>query len=73
MRVDAEAPRTGVVRHTNSAYLTMVALNEDGQPAAIRPLALQGAVEVRRNREAQLRRANRLAEREQLVRARDES
>jgi acyl-CoA hydrolase len=72
VRVEAEDPRTGVVRHTNSAYLTMVALDDDGQPAIVRPLALQTPLEERRNREAQLRRANRLAEREQLLRARGE-
>src|SRR4051812_47899293 len=27
VRVEAEDPRSGVVRHTNSAYLTMVALD----------------------------------------------
>jgi len=70
VRVEAEDPHTGVVRHTNSAYLTMVALESDGRPATVRPLALQGEAEERRNRDAQLRRANRLAEREQLMRGR---
>ena len=32
VRVEAENPRTGERRHTNSAYLTMVAVDEDGQP-----------------------------------------
>jgi len=66
VRVEAENPRTGKVRHTNSAYLTMVALDDDGRPVAVPPLATESAAEERRAREAQLRRANSLAEREQL-------
>jgi acyl-CoA hydrolase len=45
VRVEAENPRTGEVRHTNSAYLTIA--------------------------EAQVRRANRLAERDALRAARE--
>ena len=30
VRVEAENPRTGEVRHTNTAYLTMVALDDEG-------------------------------------------
>ena len=66
VRVEAENPRTGEVRHTNSAYLTMVALDDDGRPVAVPPLATETPVQERRAREAQLRRANSLAEREQL-------
>jgi acyl-CoA hydrolase len=73
VRVEAEDPRTGIVRHTNSAYLTMVALDDDGAPALVRPLELRTPLEERRNREAQVRRANRLAEREQLLRDRGEA
>ena len=70
VRVEAENPRTGDVRHTNSAYLTMVALDEDGAPAPVPTVGCTSDTEHRREREAQLRRANRLAEREQLVRER---
>jgi acyl-CoA hydrolase len=66
VRVDAENPRTGERRHTNSAYLTMVAVDEGGRPAAVPPLAVETPEERRREREAQLRRSNRLAEREQI-------
>ncbi len=38
VRVEAENPRTGEVRHTNTAYLTMVALDDDGRPAPVPPL-----------------------------------
>ena|SRR5947209_4715256 len=70
VRVQAENPRTGVVRHTNTAYLTMVALDEQGQPTAVPPVIAQTETEVRRQREAELRRGNRLAEREEIVRRR---
>jgi acyl-CoA hydrolase len=61
VRVDAEQPRHGTVRHTNTAYLTMVALDDDGRPTEVPPLAAESEVERRREREAQTRRRNRLA------------
>jgi acyl-CoA hydrolase len=70
VRVEAENPRTRERRHTTTAYLTMVALGEDGRPTQIAPLRCESETEHRREREAQLRRANRLSEREQIVRAR---
>jgi len=75
VRVDAENPVTGAARHTNTAYITMVALDADGRPAPVPPLAPGTATETRRMREAELRRANRLAEREEIVarRAAEES
>ena len=66
VRVEAENPRTGEVRHTSTAYLTMVAIDEDGQPTAVPPLAIESDDEQRRQREAGLRRENRLSEREQI-------
>jgi len=67
VRVEAENPRTGVVRHTNTVYLTMVALGDDGRPTAVPHLIPMTPVEQRRQREAELRRTNRLAERAQIV------
>jgi acyl-CoA hydrolase len=72
VRVEAESPRTGEVRHTNSAYLTMVALDEDGRPTPVPPLELRGAREERRAREAQLRREGALAERAEILSSRDD-
>jgi len=66
VRVDTENPRTGERRHSNSAYLTMVAVDEQGNPVAVPPLLTSTAEERRRESEAQLRRSNRLAEREQI-------
>ncbi|MEA2299145.1 MAG: hypothetical protein QOF77_2081 [Solirubrobacteraceae bacterium] len=72
VRVTAENPLTGQVRHTNSAYLTMVALGDDGRPVPTPGLLTETAEEARRGRDAQLRRANRLAERDQILRHRAE-
>jgi acyl-CoA hydrolase len=68
VRVDAEQPRDGTMRHTNTAYLTMVALDDDGRPSEVPPLQAESEVERRREREAQTRRRNRLAERDELQR-----
>lgn len=71
VRVTAENVRTGAKRHTNTAYLTMVALDDDGRPIAVPPLKCETEDEHRREAEAQMRRANRLAERAQIVSARE--
>jgi acyl-CoA hydrolase len=67
VRVEAENAVTGAVRHTSTAYLTMVAVDEQGTPKPVPPLIVDGAVEERRQREAETRRRNRLAEREEIV------
>ena len=66
VRVEAEDPRTGAKHHTSTAYLTMVALDDDGKPAEVPPLAPETPDEQRRAREAQLRRDTRLAERQRI-------
>jgi acyl-CoA hydrolase len=70
VRVESEHVRTGEIAHTSTAYLTMVALNEDGQPTVVPPLTCETPDEHRREEAAQLRRENRLAEREAILRAR---
>lgn len=62
VRVEAEDPRTGEVRHTGSSYLTVVALGADGKPATAPELVLETDEDERRNREAMARRARRLEE-----------
>jgi acyl-CoA hydrolase len=62
VRVEAEDIITQRIRHTASAYLTFVALNENNQPTAVPPLKIVSADEKRRNREAMDRRQVRLAE-----------
>ena len=66
VRVEAENPRTGELRHTSTAYLTMVALDDEGRPTGAPPLTVESPDEQRRMREAELRRRNRLAEREEI-------
>ena len=61
--VEAENPFTGEKRHTNSAYFTMVALDEHGQPTPVPPVEPRSDLERRREKDAQARRENRLAER----------
>jgi acyl-CoA hydrolase len=72
VRVEAENPRTGEKRHTSTAYLTMVAVDDDGKPMPVPPLAAESEAERRRETEAELRRRNRLAEREQILANRSE-
>jgi acyl-CoA hydrolase len=71
VRVDAEDPRTGEVRHTNTAYITMVALDDEGRPKPVPHLVAESEPERRRLREAELRRANRLAERDEILKRRE--
>ena len=66
VRVEAENVRSGEVTHTSTAYLTMVALDEEGAPAEVPPVAPETPDEQRRAREAQLRRDNRLEERRRI-------
>jgi acyl-CoA hydrolase len=63
VRVESENIRTGEVAHSSAAYLTMVALDDEGRPAQVPGIAPETPDEERREREAQLRRDNRLAER----------
>ena len=69
--VEAENAVTGEVRRTSTAYLTMVAVDEKGEPMAVPPLIPETPDEKRRQGEAETRRRNRLAEREEILRARE--
>ncbi len=62
VRVEAENLLTGEMRHTASAYLTFVSLDEQGKPCDIPPLIIETGDEERRNREAKERRRIRLAQ-----------
>ena len=61
VRAEAEDPLTGEVHHTASAYLTFVALDDDGHPKEVPPLILETEDDKRRNLEAIRRRELRLA------------
>ena len=60
VRVEAENFVSGEVRHTGSAYLTFVALDEHFKPKQINQLILETEDEKRRNCEAQQRKEARL-------------
>jgi uncharacterized protein (TIGR00369 family) len=62
VRVESQNLLTGEIRHTVSAYLTLVALDKNGKPLAVPPLILETPEEQRRNREALARREARLRE-----------
>lgn len=64
VRVESENTITGEIRHTSSAYLTFVALDENGKPKVVPPLIIENDVEKRRNLEAIERRKMRLAEKQ---------
>lgn len=56
IRVEAENIRAGTVRHTNSCYFTMVAVDDTGRPAEVPPLSVLSAADARRLSAAELRR-----------------
>ena len=60
VRVEAENPLTGERRHTSTAYLTMVALDDEGRPTPVPPLLAETEAEQRRQREAESGAGNRL-------------
>ncbi len=61
VRVETERMATGAVEHVGSAYLTMVAIGEDGRPVPVPPLLLETEDDRRRGEEAQCRRTHQLA------------
>jgi acyl-CoA hydrolase len=67
VRVEAEDIATGTIEHTNSAYLTMVAVDELGRPVPVPPLGTENDIDRRREREAQLRRSSALGERDAIL------
>lgn len=72
VRVEAEELLTGRRRHTNSCYLTFVAVDRNGRPIEIPGLAPETPEEVRRFQAAEQRRQVRLTEREAERKRREE-
>src|SRR3954447_15084014 len=62
VRVEAEDVTTGVVKHTCTAYLTMVALGPDEKPVVLPEFAPDAPQDRRRHLEAQRRRSIRLSD-----------
>ena len=73
VRVETEDLRTGEIRHTASAYLTFVALDENFRPRSVSPLVLETDEDRRRNRQARDRRRVRLTEKTHEKSCRHES
>lgn len=73
VRVEVEDVVSGERKHTSSAYLVFVALDEDGKPRPVPPLVAETAVQKRRQREAKIRRQTRLAHREAIASHRREA
>ena len=67
VRVEEECPEIGTRKHTSAAYLTFVAVDEDLRPIQVPELVPQTELEIRRHREAERRRADRLAHRERIA------
>ena len=63
VRVEAENLQTGVRRHTNSCYLTFVAIDRNGRPIEVPRLMPETDEEKRRYDAAKARRQRRLEER----------
>ena len=63
VNVTTENTLTGDSKHTNTAYLTFVAIDDDGRPVAAAPVRPVTAVEKRRYRDAARRREIRLLHR----------
>lgn len=73
--VSAEDPLSGTLVHTNLAYFVFVAIDPQGRPAPVPPLAIETPEERLRFQQAQERQAERLRrhQREQAQRAQREA
>jgi acyl-CoA hydrolase len=72
VRVEAEDLSTGKRRHTNSCYLTFVAVDRNGRPIEVPDLIPETDEELRRHAAAEQRRRNRLVERQAEEKGRGE-
>ena len=64
VRVESEDLISGIRRHTNTCYLTFVAIDRAGRPATVPPLIVETDEQRRRHDAAQARRQRRLEERQ---------
>lgn len=74
VRIEAQphSDPTATGLHVASAYFVMVALHPDGTPREVPPLLLESETDRRRWREAEIRRAHRLARRDAILRSRSD-
>jgi len=71
VRVESEDVRTGERRHTSSAYLVFVALDEKRRPTSVPPLLVESEDEARRQTHARIRRESRRQRTEEIKRHMD--
>jgi acyl-CoA hydrolase len=65
--VEAENPISARSIHAATAYFVFVALDADGRPRAVPPIAVETEIERRRQHAAKLRREARLQHKEALA------
>lgn len=73
VRVEEEDPTTGIRTHTSSAYVTFVAVDAASKPATVPKLRSESEEDLRRCREAESRRTDRLAHRDRIRASREQS
>lgn len=71
IKVVAESIQKKLIRHTNSCYLTMVAVDEEGRPARVPPLTLETPLQKLRFDKAALRKKLRRQAEEEAQRTHD--
>ncbi|HMS03055.1 MAG TPA: acyl-CoA thioesterase [Gemmatimonadaceae bacterium] len=69
VRVEAEDLISGIRRHTNTCYLTFVAIDRNGRPVPIPQVIAETPAQQRRHAAAQERRRRRLEERQAEARS----
>lgn len=72
VRVESENVIAGERTHTGSAYLVFVALDDKGKPRPVPPVLAETPTQLRRQREAKIRRETRLAHKKAILEHRDE-
>ena len=55
VKIESENPFTGDIKHTASAYLTFVSLNQEGRPTEVPDINPETDVEIRRYKEGKSR------------------
>ena len=72
VRAMVEDVREQKLRHVSSAYLTFVAVDRDGNRQVVPQVVPETDEELRRMREAEIRRSHRLARRAAIIASREE-
>ena len=55
VKIESENPFTGKIKHTASAYLTFVSLDQDGRPTEVPDINPETDIEIRRYKEGKSR------------------